>query len=56
MRRLYDFFEKLEQAKERLSYGIEGQYGAQEIDLLINEDWSYISEVKNSRDELEEIE
>ena len=56
VKRLNDFIEKLEQANERLSLGIEGQDGAQEVDLLINEDWSYISEVTNCRDELVEIE
>ena len=56
VRRLNEFIEKLEQANEKLSLGIEGQSGAQEIDLLINDDWSYIAEVTICRDELVEIE
>ena len=36
--------------------GIEGQSGAQEIDLLINDHWSYIAEVTICCDELVEIE
>ena len=56
LRRLNDFIDKLEQTNERLSLGIEGQDGAQKIDLLKNEDWLYITEVTNCRDELVEIE
>ena len=56
VKRLNYFIEKLGQANERLSLGIEGQDGAQEVDLLINEDWSYISEVTNCHDEQVEIE
>ena len=56
VRRLNEFIEKLEQANEKLSLGIKGQSGAQEIDLLINDDWSYIAEVTICRDELVEIE
>ena len=56
VRRLNEFIDKLEQANEKLSLGIEGQSGAQEIDLLINDDWSYIAEVTICRDELVEIE
>ena len=55
IKRLNDFIEKLEQANEKLWLGIEGHDGAQEIDLLINEDWTYINEVTNSRDKLVDI-
>ena len=55
IKRLNDFIEKLEQANEKLSLGIEGHDGAQEIDLLINEDWTYINEVTHSRDKLVDI-
>ena len=51
-----NFIEKLEQANKKLSLGIEGQKGAHEIDLLINDDWSYIAEVTICHDELVEIE
>ena len=45
IKRLNDFIEKLEQANEKLSLGIEGHDRAQEINLLINEDWTYTNEV-----------
>ena len=51
-----NLFEKLKEANEKLSLGIGGQNGAQEIDLLINDDWSYIAKVTICRDELVEIE
>ena len=54
--RLNEFIEKLEQANGKLSLGIKGQNGVQEIDLLINDDWSFIAEVTIFRDELVEIE
>lgn len=55
LRRINDFIEKLEQTNERLSVVTEGQDGAQEIEQLINDDWSYIAEVTDCRDELIEI-
>lgn len=55
LRRLNEFIEKLEQTNERLSVVIEGQEGAQEIEQLMHEDWSYIAEVTDCRDELVEI-
>ena len=42
LRRLNDFIEKLEQTNERLSVAIEGQEGAQEMEALMNDDWSFI--------------
>ena len=53
--RLNDFSEKLEQANEKLSLGIEGQDGEQEINQLINSDWSFITEVTLCRDDLLDI-
>ena len=34
---------------------VDGQDGAQEVEQLITEDWSYIAEVVDSRYELEDI-
>ena len=53
--RLNDFIEKLEQTNERLSVVIEGQEGKQEVEQLINDDWSYIASVIECRDELVDI-
>ena len=50
-----EFIEKLELTNERLSVVIEGQEGAQEIEQLMEEDWSYIAEVTECCDELLEI-
>ena len=55
LRRLNDFIEKLEQTNERLSVAIEGQEGAQEMEALMNEDWSCIAEVTDCPDELVDI-
>ena len=55
LRRLNDFIEKLEQTNERLSVAIEGQEGAQEMEGLMNDDWSCIAEVTDCRDELVDI-
>ena len=55
LRRLNDFIEKLEQTNERLSVTIEGQEGAQEMEALMNDDWSCIAEVTDCRDELVDI-
>ena len=55
LRRLNDFTEKLEQTNERLSVAIEGQEGAQEMEALMNDDWSCIAEVTDRRDELVDI-
>ena len=46
LRRLNDFIEKLEQTNERLSVAIEGQEGAQEMEALINDNWSCIADKK----------
>ena len=51
-RRLNDFIEKLEQTNKRLSVAIEGQEGEQEMEALINDDWSCIAEVTDCCDEL----
>ena len=48
LRRLNDFIEKLEQTNERLSVAIEGKEGAQEMEALINNDWSCITEVTDA--------
>ena len=53
--RLNDIIEKLEQTDEKLSVVVDGRDGAQEVEQLITEDWSYISEVVDSRYELEDI-
>ena len=53
--RLNEIIEKLEQTDERLSVVIDGHDGAQEVEQLITEDWSYIAEVIDSRYELEDI-
>ena len=53
--RLNDIIEKLEQTDERLSLVVDGHDGAQEVEQLITEDWSYIAEVVDSRYELEDI-
>ena len=53
--RLNDIIEKLEQTDERLSVVVDGHDGAQEVEQLITEDWSYIAEVVDSRYELEDI-
>ena len=53
--RLNDIIEQLEQTDERLSLVVDGQDGAQEVEQLITEDWSYIAEVIDSRYELEDI-
>ena len=53
--RLNDIIETLEQTDERLSIVVDGQDGAQEVEQLITEDWSYIAEVVDSRYELEDI-
>ena len=53
--RLIEIIEKLEQTDERLSVVIDGHDGAQEVEQLITEDWSYIAEVIDSRYELEDI-
>ena len=53
--RLNDIIEKLEQTDERLSVVADGHDGAQEVEQLITEDWSYIAEVIDSRYELEDI-
>ena len=55
LRRLNHFIEKLEQTNERLSVAIEGQEGAQEMEALMNDDWSCIAEVTDCRDELVDI-
>ena len=55
LRRLNDVIEKLEQTNERLSVAIEGQEGAQEMEALMNDDWSCIAEVTDCRDELVDI-
>ena len=55
LRRLNDFIEKLEQTNERFSVAIEWQEGAQEMEALMNDDWSCISEVTDCRDELVDI-
>ena len=55
LRRLNDFIEKLEQTNERLSVAIEGQEGAQEMEALMSDDWSYNAEVTDCRDELVDI-
>ena len=43
------------QTNERLSVAIEGQEGAQEIEALMNDDWSCIAQVTDCRDELVDI-
>ena len=53
--RLNDIIEKLERTDERLSVVVDGHDGAQEVEQLITEDWSYIAEVIDSRYELEDI-
>ena len=53
--RLNDTIETLEQTDERLSIVVDGQDGAQEVEQLITEDWSYIAEVVDSRYELDDI-
>lgn len=55
IRRQNDFIEKLEQTNERLSVVVDGQDGAQEFEELINEDWLYIAQVVDCRDELMDI-
>ena len=45
----------MEQTDEKLSVVVDGQDGAQEVEQLITEDWSYIAEVVDSRYELEDI-
>ena len=45
----------MEQTDERLSVVVDGHDGAQEVEQLITEDWSYIAEVVDSRYELEDI-
>ena len=55
IKRLNEFTEKLEQTNERLSIVVDGQEGAQEVEQFINQDWSYISEVIDCRDELIDI-
>ena len=55
LRRLNDLIEKLEQTNERLSVAMEGQEGAQEMEALMNDDWSCIAEVTDCRDELVDI-
>ena len=52
--RLNDIIEKLDQTDERLSLVVDGHDGAQEVEQLITEDWSYIAEVVDSRYELED--
>ena len=53
--RLNDFTEKLEQTNERLSVSVDGQDGAQDVQQLIEQDWSYIAKVNDCRDELVDI-
>ena len=53
--RLNDFIKKLEQTNERLSVVIEEQEGTQEVEQLINDDWSYIASVIKCRVELMDI-
>ena len=53
--RLNDIIENLEQTDERLSVVVDGHDGAQEVEQIITEDWSYIAEVIDSRYELEDI-
>ena len=53
--RLNDLIEKLEQSNERLSVVIEGQSGKQEVEQLINDEWSYIASVIECHDELVDI-
>ena len=53
--RLNDIIETLKQTYERLSIVVHGQDGAQEVEQLITEDWSYIAEVVDRRYELEDI-
>ena len=45
----------MEQTDEKLSVVVDGHDGAQEVEQLITEDWSYIAEVVDSRYELEDI-
>ena len=53
--RLNDIIETLEQTDERLSIVVDGHDGAQEVEQLLTEDWSYIAEVVDRRYELEDI-
>ena len=55
IRLLKEFIEKLELTNQRLLVVIEGQEGAQEIEQLMDEDWSYIAEVTECCDDLLEI-
>ena len=45
----------MSKTNERLSVVIEGQEGTQEVEQLINDDWSYIASVIECRDELVDI-
>lgn len=53
--KLNDFIEQLEQIDEKLSVMVDGKDGAQEVEQLITEDWSYIAVVVDSRYELVDI-
>ena len=55
LRRLNDLIEKLEQTNKRLFVAIEGQEDAQEMEALMNDDWSSNAEVTGCRDELVDI-